>query len=327
LFVLNNSKKVVRTARVAEKDVNEVAREQLRISKKEQTLTTSEREGKAPYYFLSGEQLIFYSNKTQHINGELTTALAASDLWSDLLSNNLHKEGAVRFPKGKKPEFLLKRIFDYLTHPKDLVLDSFLGSGTTAAVAHKMGRQWIGIELGEHCHTHCIPRFKRIIDNEDQDGITKAVDWQGGGGFRYYKLAPSLLEKDKWDNWVISKDYDAAMLAEAMCKLEGFTYAPSEKVYWQHGYSTERDFLYVTTTKLNHKQLQQLSEEVGEERSLLIVCSAFSGEEDMYPNLTLKKIPQSILHRCEWGKDDYSLQIENLPSAPLPEGQQTLNFD
>jgi adenine-specific DNA-methyltransferase len=225
-----------------------------------------------------------------------------------------------------KPERLVHRILHIATNPGDLVLDSFLGSGTTAAVAHKMGRRWIGIELGEHCHTHCIPRLKKVIDGEDPGGITKAVDWKGGGGFRYYKLAPSLLEKDKWDNWVISKDYNAAMLAEAVCKLEGFTYAPSDSLYWQHGYSTEQDFLYVTTASLTHAQLAQLSDEVGPERSLLVVCTSFRGSKEGYPNLTVKKIPKAVLNRCEWGRDDYSLRVENLPEAPPKPGQQELDL-
>ena len=180
------------------------------------------------------------------------------------------------------------------------------------------------VELGEHCHTHIIPRLMKVIDGEDPGGITKAVKWKGGGGFRYYRLAPSLLEKDKWGNWVISKEYKAAMLAEALCKLEGFTYAPSDTVYWQHGHSTERDFLYATTAQLNHEQLQQLSEEVGRERTLLVLCSAFRGKPDRYPNLTVKKIPKQVLARCEWGHDDYSLQVGNLPKAPPKKGQQKL---
>ena len=114
------------------------------------------------------------------------------------------------------------------------------------------------------------------------------------------------------------------MLAEAVCKLEGFTYAPSDCVYWQHGYSTERDFLYVTTASLNHDQLQQLSGEVSAERTLLVVCSSFRGRKEGYPNLTVKKIPKAVLTRCEWGKDDYSLNVENLPKAPPPMGQQEL---
>jgi adenine-specific DNA-methyltransferase len=106
-----------------------------------------------------------------------------------------------------KPERLIKRILEISTNPGDLILDSFAGSGTTGAVAHKMGRRWIMVELGEHCHTHIVPRLKKVIDGDDPGSITKAVGWKGGGGFRYYRLAPSLLEKDKWDNWVINKTY------------------------------------------------------------------------------------------------------------------------
>jgi adenine-specific DNA-methyltransferase len=215
-----------------------------------------------------------------------------------------------------KPERLMQRIIHIATNPGDLVLDSFAGSGTTGAVAHKMGRRWIMVELGEHCHTHIIPRLKKVIDGEDKGGVTEAVGWQGGGGFRYFKLAPSLLETDKWGREVISKAYNAEMLAEALCKIEGFTYAPSDAVYWQHGHSTERDFIYVTTQTLGVEQLQQLSEEVGSERSLLVLCSAFRGKTDRWPNLTVKKIPNHIRSRCEWGHDDYSLNVENLPKAP-----------
>ncbi len=223
-----------------------------------------------------------------------------------------------------KPERLLKRVLEIATNPGDLVLDSFAGSGTTGAVAHKMGRRWIMVELGEHCHTHIIPRLKKVIDGEDEGGITKAVNWKGGGGFRYYRLAPSLLEKDKWGNWVINKTYNAGMLAEALCKLEGFTYAPSDSIYWQQGYSTDQDFIYVTTANLNHDQLQQLSDEVGPDRSLLVLCTAFRARIDQYRNLTVKKIPKQVLSRCEWGHDDYSLQVENLPKAPTPRGQMDL---
>jgi adenine-specific DNA-methyltransferase len=178
-----------------------------------------------------------------------------------------------------------------------------------------MGRRWIMVELGEHAHTHIVPRLRKVIDGTDPGGITKAADWQGGGGFRYFRLAPSLLEQDRWGNWVINKQYNAAMLAEALCKLEGFTYAPSDTLYWQQGHSTERDFIYVTTATLNHAQLQQLADEVGPERSLLVLCAAFRGNRE-YPSLTIKKIPRQVLSRCEWGHDDYSLRVENLPKAP-----------
>lgn len=212
-----------------------------------------------------------------------------------------------------KPERLLERVIQLATNENDIVLDSFAGSGTTGAVAHKMGRRWIMVELGEHCHTHIIPRLKKVIDGKDSGGITETVGWKGGGGFRYCRIAPSLLEKDKFSNWVISKEYDAVMLAEAICKLEGFTYAPSDELYWLHGSSTENDFIYVTTQTLSREQLQKLSDEVGADRSLLVMCGAFrvkSPEE--FLNLTVKKIPKAVLSRCEWGRDDYSLEIKNL---------------
>lgn len=223
-----------------------------------------------------------------------------------------------------KPEKLLQRVIHLATNPGDLVLDSFAGSGTTGAVAHKMGRRWIMVELGEHCHTHIIPRLKKVIDGEDPGGITKSVGWKGGGGFRYYRLAPTLIVNDRWGNPVINPEYNAAMLAEALAKLEGFTYAPSEVHWWQHGHSSERDFIYVTTQNLSANQLQALSEEVGAERSLLVCCSAFRGmtatqAAQRWPNLTLKKIPKMVLARCEWGHDDYSLNVANLPlAAPSP---------
>jgi len=252
-----------------------------------------------------------------------------SDVWLDL-----RVLGKITDFPHEKHEDLLYRIIDWVTNPGDLVLDSFAGSGTTGAVAHKMGRRWIMIELGDHCHTHIIPRLQKVIDGEDQGGISKAVDWKGGGGFRYYHLAPSLLEKDRWGNWVINSEYNPAMLTEALCKLEGFTHAPSETIWWQHGFSTERDFIYITTQNLSAEQLQALSEDVGEERSLLVLCSAWRGVDAAeagirWPNLTLKKIPKVVLSRCEWGHDDYSLNVQNLPmsqSAPK-KGQMSLFSD
>lgn len=215
-----------------------------------------------------------------------------------------------------KPEKLLKRVIELATNPGDLVLDSFAGSGTSGAVAHKMGRRWIMAELGEHCETHVIPRLKKVIDGTDPGGITEAVGWQGGGGFRYYRLAPSLYEKDAWDNWVIAKSYDAAKLSQAVCKLMGFVYKPDEAHYWMHGRSSETDFVFVTTQNLTQQQLAAISQEVGDKRTLLVCCKAFRANPDDFPNLTIKKIPQAILRRCEWGKDDYSLNITDLPELP-----------
>jgi adenine-specific DNA-methyltransferase len=141
------------------------------------------------------------------------------------------------------------------------------------------------------------------------------VAWSGGGGFQFYRLAPSLLEKDAWGNWVISREYNAVMVAEAVCKLEGFVYQPSDSHYWMQGRSSERDFIYVTTQSLTHAQLCAISEDVGDERTLLICCKAFRANLDVFPNLTVKKIPKAVLQRCEWGRDDYRLSISTLPIA------------
>lgn len=224
--------------------------------------------------------------------------------------------GAMNVFDTPKPERLIKRILEIATNPGDLVLDSFAGSGTTGAVAHKMGRRWIMVELGEHCHTHIIPRMKKVIDNQDGGGVTKATLWSGGGGFRYYRLAPSLLARDKWGNWVVSNQYNAAMLAEAMCRHEGFAYAPSETTYWQQGRSSEQDFIFTTTQTLTAAQLAAISEEVGPGRTLLVCCGAWHGVADDFANLTLKKIPNAVLDRCEFGRDDYSLQVAALPPRP-----------
>ena len=242
-----------------------------------------------------------YASHTDAARKEVRAVLGSSSLADDFIT--------------PKPEGLIQRVLEIATNPGDIVLDSFAGSGTTGAVAHKMGRRWIMVELGEHCHTHIIPRLQKVIDGKDNGGISESVNWQGGGGFRYYKLAPSLLQQDRWGNWVVNRDYNAEMLAEAICKLEGFTYAPSDAHYWQQGFSTETDFIYVTTQTLNAEQLQALSDEVGEGRTLLVCCSAFRAPADRFANLTLKKIPRMVLQKCEWGHDDYSLNVENLPMA------------
>ncbi len=257
---------------------------------------------------------------------EVRDGMTPHDFWpytevghtDEAKKENIALFGATQIFDTPKPERLIQRILQIATNPGDLVLDSFLGSGTTAAVAHKMGRRWIGIELGDHCYTHCIPRLKKVIDGEDEGGITKAVNWQGGGGFRFYELAPSLIKRDRWGNSVFNPRYNAEMLAEALCKLEGFTYAPNPDVFWQQGYSTEQDFIYVTTQTLDTPMLEYLNDCVGKERSLLVCCGAYVIDKETLAGLdrlTVKKIPQAVLDKCEWDHDDYSLNVSNLPQA------------
>ncbi len=223
-----------------------------------------------------------------------------------------------------KPERLINRIIHIATKPGDIIFDSFLGSGTTAAVAHKMGRKWIGIELGDHCDTLCLPRLKKVVTGEDQGGISKTANWKGGGGFNYYYLAPSLLQKDKYDNWIIDKSYNPEMLAAAMAKHEGFRFNPDEHVFWKQGQSTEKDFIFTTTTFVTVEYLDKIQEEMKPEETLLICCKAFQEPcESRFTNINIKKIPHMLLGRCEFGKDDYSLNIVNVPL----ENEQEENLD
>lgn len=259
--------------------------------------------------------------------GELTKVPQTLWFFDDVGHTQDAKKEAIAFNAESvfptpKPERLMQRVLEIASNVGDLVLDSFAGSGTTGAVAHKMGRRWIMVELGEHCHTHIIPRLKAVIDGDDHGGVSESNGWRGGGGFRYYRLAPSLLQRDRFDQWVVNKEYNAEMLAAAVAKLEGFMFAPSAEVYWQHGFSTETDFIYVTTQTLNAEQLQALSDDVGLNRTLLVCCSAFRLSADAiagrFPNLTVKKIPKMVLQKCEWGHDDYSLNVENLPASTAP---------
>lgn len=212
-----------------------------------------------------------------------------------------------------KPERLIRRILELATESNDLILDSFIGSGTTCAVAHKMNRRWIGIELGRHAITHCFPRLKSVVEGE-QGGISKAVNWKGGGGFKFYTLAPSLLNEDKYGNWIISKEYNAQMLAAAMAKQEGFRYEPSEEVYWKQGKSFEKDFIYTTTQFITVETLDKIHEEMKPGESLLIACKSFQdGCTNRHANITIKKVPHILMGRCEFGKDDYSFNIVNMP--------------
>jgi len=264
---------------------------------------------------------------------EAKQGMAAPSIWADAGLNqhaSAHLEelfGEKAAFETPKPETLLSRIIQIASNEGDWILDSFAGSGTTGAVAHKLRRRWIMVEVHAHCDTLIVPRMRKVIDGEDPGGVTEDARWKGGGGFRYYRLAPSLLEQDKWGNWVINKAYNASMLAEAVCKLEGFAYQPSDTVYWRHGQSTERDFIYVTTQHLTHEQLLEVSDEVGPDRSLLILCTAFRGKAESYPNLTIKRIPKTVLSRCEWGRDDYSLEVASLSAAPPSAGQQGLGFE
>lgn len=224
-----------------------------------------------------------------------------------------------------KPEKLIERIITLGSNPGDIILDSFLGSGTTAAVAQKMGRRYIGIELGNHAYTHCVPRLKMVTDGTDQGGISKAQNWEGGSGFKFYELAPSLLKEDKFGNLVINKEYNADMLAAAMAKQEGYTYQPSQEVYWKQGFGSETDYIYTTTQFMTVEALAAIHETMAEDETLLICCTSFQREcKQAFNNISIKKIPQMLLGRCEFDKDDYSLHIISAPEIESDEDAEEM---
>ncbi len=246
------------------------------------------------------------SNKTI-MKTEGVTNMISNDWWQGIAA-----EGGVTMNNGKKPEKLLQLLLNITTEKGDWVLDSFLGSGTTCAVAHKMQRKWIGVELGEQCYTHCKKRLDGVIEGE-QSGISKNVSWNGGGGYKFYELAPSLLVKDKFNNWVISEKYNGELLSQAICKQERFTYCPDKEYYWKQGKSSENDYIYITTNYVSIEYLQTIEKEMKEDESLLICCKSHQeGCDNKFNNITIKKIPQAILNNCEYGRDDYSLNVKEV---------------
>ena len=213
-----------------------------------------------------------------------------------------------------KPEHLIERVFTIASNEGDLVLDSFLGSGTTAAVAHKMGRRYIGIEMGEHAYTHCKKRLDMVVSGEDKGGISKAVKWENGGGYRFYELAPTLINKDEFGEYIINPDYSADMLAAAMALHEGFTYEPDSSAFWKQSHGNEKSYLFVTTRHLNTALMDSIIGDMEDDEYLVIACCSFDkGMDKLNPHITVKKIPQMLLERCEFDKADYNLNIIHPP--------------
>lgn len=276
-------------------------------------------------YVVNGQQLSFYSKNIREINGEKCATMPLTDIWTDIAWEGIAKEGNVTFKRGKKPERLIQRCIEMVSDEGDIVLDSFLGSGTTAAVAHKMKRKYIGIELGTHAYSHCYERLKSIVDGVDSSGVSKFENWKGGGGFKFYELAPSLLKKDTHGHLVINKEYNADMLAAAMAKMEGFTYEPSTDIFWKQGHSSETDFIYTTTQFVTVESLGAILDTMADGESLLVCCKAFQPEcKNFSSRISVKKIPSVLLGRCEFDHDDYSLNIIELPQM---EGDEDIEVE
>ena len=240
---------------------------------------------------------VWLRDTSEVIDGELFKKDLQGTCWDmNAWMKNLTKEGSVEFGNGKKPEQLIRQIFEMTTEPGDWVLDSFLGSGTTAAVATKMGRKWVGIELRNHAYTHCKVRLDRVISGEDAGGITKAVGWEGGSGYHFYELAPSLLVKnERLPIYQINPEYTFEMLCEAICKIEGFKYKP-DGVY--HGHSSEKRFIHITKEFVNADYIRSIATTLGEDQSLLVYSTKVQSDLRLPDNIEVKRIPKDLLDKC-----------------------------
>lgn len=324
-YALNNPEQIIRTAAIgggARKKRNET----IEMSKNNRNeVFVHPNEDIDNFYIINGEQILFYKDRFKLIDGKSRPSQSLTDVWTDISWTGIAKEGNVIFKNSKKPEHLISRIINLATEDNDYVLDSFLGSATTVAVAHKMNRRWIGIEMANHAYTHCKVRLDKVIDGSDQGGISKSVNWNGGGGYKFYELAPSLINKDDFDEYVINKEYDADMLASAVALHEGFNYEPDSEIFWKQSKGNESSYLFVTTRHLNKSYLDSIKLTMEEGEYLIIACKSFEAELDkLYPNITIKKIPQMLLSRCEFGKDNYNLNIVN---PPIYEDEEEENED
>ena len=281
--------------------VNEIGRDS-ELYSIEYVPKTGKNKGKLYEQFYKGKNFRLFAwlrDVSEEIDGALYKKTLQGTYWNCVSgTKNLTKEGNVEFPNGKKPESLVSRVFDMASDEGDIVLDSFLGSGTSAAVAHKMNRIWIGIEMGDHAYSHCKPRLDRVIDGEDLGGITKDYHWHGGGGYHFYELAPSLLVKNnKLPIYQINPSYTFEMLCEAICKIEGFRYKPQDVF---HGHSSEKRFIHITTEFINAGYIKSLSARLAEGQSLLIYGTKIQSDIALPDNIEVKKIPKGLLEKCDF---------------------------
>jgi adenine specific DNA methylase MOD len=241
----------------------------------------------------------FQGVPTSQLNSETVHRKKPIGGFYDLAGNfgNCRHEGGVEFRSGKKPEALIEMIIRYFSNEGDWILDSFLGSASTIATAHKMRRNWVGVELGDHAYSLCKTRMDNVI-NGDKTGISKEVNWQGGGGYHFYELAPSLLIKNKKiPIYQINPEYTFEMLCEAICKIEGSKYKPQDVF---HGHSSEKRFIHITNEFINAECIKSLSARLGEGQSLLVYGTKIQSDIILPDNIEVKKIPKDLLDKCDF---------------------------
>ena len=315
IFQTTNAQTSIRSRIIEYRKENSIKDELLSI---EYVPRTGKNRGCIYEQFYKGDKcrlFVWLKDTSEIIDGKLYKKDLQGTYWDmNPWMKNVAKEGEVDFPNSKKPEKLISQIIEMTTKENEIVFDSFLGSGTTAAVAHKMGRRWIGIEMGEHAYTHCKVRLDKVISGEDKGGITKSVNWQGGGGYRFYELAPTLINQDAFGEYIINKEYNADMLAAAVALHEGFSYNPSLETFWKQSTGSENSYLFVTTKHITAAYLQAIKDTMQDNEYLIIACKSYDEKAaNAFSNIVIKKIPQMLLNRCEFNKDNYNLNIVHPP--------------
>jgi len=293
-YALENYERVV-SVRDPHKPSAEIKEFLEKSKNKKNKVFVMERKKHDDIYFFNGGALSFYKNKIKEIDGKLVPTEILTDLWTDINYAGIAEEGGVKFKNNKKPEMLLKRIIEMGSKPGDLVLDSFLGGGTTAAVAHKMGRRWIGIELKDYAKTECLPRLQRVVEGKDDTGISKKISWKGGGGFRYLELGESLFKID--EDKTVLLNLKGTELIEAICLNQGFKFVGKElsSKTRLHGYIGSKRFCNITENLVTQDYVESLANEISLDKSLVIYCTKHMSNLDIPENVELKKMPKDIL--------------------------------
>ena len=232
------------------------------------------------------------------LNGDRKTRRQPIENFYDLAANfgNCRHEGGVEFRSGKKPEKLLQIIVKHFSNEGDYVLDSFAGSGTSGAVAHKMGRKWIMVEFGEHAETHCIKRIQNVISGRDQTGISRDVSWKGGGGFKYFELGDSLFVRDNDLRLTVinPKMYNGALI-KAVLKVEGFKLVnPDNGLHGMSGTTAA----HVTEQYLSQDYVDVLLGEIGDQAKFVVIyAKTISSKIKLPDNVEVKRIPDVLLKK------------------------------
>lgn len=235
-FALENAGSVFQQTAVGVNAGRDVIALKEKSLKNRSKIFTLAREGHYQVYLFNGREMAFYSKKVRTIDGELTPCIQLSNIWMDTPYEGIAKEGGVKLKGGKKPEKLIRRIIEMASNPGDTVLDFHLGSGTTCAVAHKTGRRYIGVEQLDGQIEKILARLPDVIGGE-QSGISKAVNWKGGGSFVYCELAKSnqvfveRIEKAK-KNAELKKIWEEMLETGFIsCKLDPSKFSPDDAEY------------------------------------------------------------------------------------------------